>query len=301
MATVTTLNTAQMIVLPFATLVPVGIGTMGYFIWKRDKRRAVEESMTERMSIWFMASFAVVIGQAIFHVARNLMAYPDYRIGLVSYAVAFVVMMILSIHLEVLKITDDRDLLLNSRNEEADYVLMDHEAVQEEGANVNSSHVNLLRRRYIAALTYMVIIFQSSVDGFVLKYNPNIQDSWVQIGMFYVSKLLETIVVSTALIHAAIKARWYVIYMCQFTIAVGLSTLAAYDLVTPLLVVLIYEHPLFQIVLGISGGILLVLSYYFSHLEHRRDIVINSDAKPWLRSIAFSLAFSLSVLTGVFG
>jgi hypothetical protein len=38
-------------------------------------------------------------------------------------------------------------------------------------------------RRYVATLTYAVVVFQSAFDGLVLKYNPNAQDSAVQVTM----------------------------------------------------------------------------------------------------------------------
>jgi hypothetical protein len=133
----------------------------------------------------------------------------------------------------------------------------------------------------------------------VLKYNPNAMDSGVQVAMFYISKLLESIVVSTALIHACVRTKWYCLYMLNFTIAVGLSTLAAYEIVSPLVVILMFEHWTFQALLGASGGILLSLAFYYSHLESRRARIVKNS--PWLMSITFAVVFSASVLTGMFG
>jgi uncharacterized oligopeptide transporter (OPT) family protein len=84
MATITTLNFAERIVLPFAVFMPIIVGGCGYVIWKRDKRRG-DETMTARMSMWFFASFAAVIGQCIYHVIHNIMGaggVEDYRYAL---------------------------------------------------------------------------------------------------------------------------------------------------------------------------------------------------------------------------
>jgi hypothetical protein len=159
MATVTTLNFASRVLLPFSVLMPVAVGVAGYFIWKRDKRRG-DESMTERMAMWFFASFAAVVGQSLYHVMRNIMAgsiTEDYRIGMGAFGASFILFMCLSMHLDVLQITDDDDLLLNSRHEMADFVLMDNAAVAAVGPDVNDTKKNIYRRRYIAVLTYIVL------------------------------------------------------------------------------------------------------------------------------------------------
>jgi hypothetical protein len=300
MATITTLNFAERIVLPFSVFMPILVGGVGYVIWKRDKRRG-DESMTERMAMWFFASFAAIIGQCIYHVMRNVLGggLQDYRIGMGVLGATFIIFMCLSMHLDVLQITDDDDLLLNSRHEMADFVMMTNEAVAQVGPDINDTTKGIFKRRYIAALTYLVLVFQCSFDGLALKYNPNASDSGVQVAMFFLCKLLESIVVSTALIHSCVRTKWYCLYMLNFTIAIGLSTLAAYELISPLAVIVMFEHWGFQALLGASGGLLLSLAFYYSHLESRRARIVKKN--PWLMSITFSIVFSISVLTGIFG
>lgn len=299
MATISTLTFAEKVLLPFCTLVPIGTGIAGYFIWKRDKRRD-DEAMTERMAMWFVADCAIIVGLCVFHVIRNLMfSAADYRIGVGALGLSFIVFMCIAIHGGVLKFKDDADLLLNARHERSDFILLTNDAVAEHGPAINESKSIHLRRRYITALTYMMIVFQSGFDGLVLKYNPNAQNSPVQVSMFFLSKLLESIVVSSALIHAAVRTKWYVLYMFNFTVTVGLSTLAAYELVSPLVIAVVFEHWALQAALGASGGILLTLSYYYIHLESQRADYIKT--RPWISSITFALAFSATALTGMFG
>lgn len=94
----------------------------------------------------------------------------------------------------------------------------------------------------MAIAVYAVIVFQSAFDGLVLKYNPNGNDSGLQVGMFFGSKILETVVVVTALLHAPVSKRWYVAYMTSFTVTVGTSTLAAYEIVSPAVPIAIFER-----------------------------------------------------------
>ena len=128
------------------------------------------------------------------------------------------------------------------------------------------------------------------------------KDNGLQVAMFFVSKLLESIVLSTALIHAAVKAKWYVTYMIIFTCAVGGSTLAAYEFVPPDVPIAVFEHWLFQIALGASGGVLLLLSFYFAYLETRRvEVGFRGHKHNLLLNAVFAIAFAASVLTGLFG
>lgn len=301
MATISSLSFTEKVILPFCVLIPIVVGFLGYAIWKRDKH-SMEETMSRRMSMWFMASCAAMIGLSIFHVVRNLMAASDYRIGMTAMGITVIVCMCASMKLDILKITDDRDLLLNSKNEVADFVLLDNDNVETFGPELTETRGNIRRRYLVAALVYLVLVFQSAFDGLVLKYNPNAQNSGVQVAMFYLTKLPESVVVSTALIHAAVRTKWYVLYMCNFTMAVGLSTIAAYGTVNPLLIAAIYEHWAFQCILGGSGGLLLTLSYYFSHLESRRAAVVDQfGANVWANMAAFSVSFVLCCTTGMFG
>lgn len=120
--------------------------------------------------------------------------------------------------------------------------------------------------------------------------------------MFFVSKLLESIVLSTALIHAAVKAKWYATYMAIFTCTVGCSTLAAYEFFPPEIPIRVFESWLFQIALGASGGVLLLLSFYFAYLETRRvEVGFRGHKHNLLLNAVFATAFAASVLSGIFG
>jgi hypothetical protein len=120
--------------------------------------------------------------------------------------------------------------------------------------------------------------------------------------MFFVQKMLETVVIGSALVHACVSTRAYVIYMTLFTLSAGASTLAAYELVPSSVPVLFYENQAFQLVLGVSGGMLMFLAFYFWYIEARRmrDETVYTRS-PGLMIVAFSVAFALSTVTGFFG
>ena len=297
MATVSILNEIESVVLPFCTVIPILVGALGYWIWKRS----TDEKMGLRMSVWFMASSAIVFGLAVFHVIFNISGARDPRFGLAACGAMFCVCICIKLHFEMAWV-ENEDLLLNEHNETADYVMVTSEALAETTSDINNGQKNIRRRRFIAAITYLTIVFQSAFDGLVLKYNPNGNDSGVQVGMFFISKLLESVVISTALIHAVSKTRWYVLYMTNFTITVGLSTLAAYELVPPSVPITIFESWIFQIVLGGSAGILLFLGVYFLYLESRRaEVAQRSGKRNTVLGIAYAASFAASVLTGLFG
>lgn len=302
MATVSILSTAEAIVLPFCTLIPLITGFCGYRIWKQQQQRG-GSTITERMGIWFMASSAIMIGLALFHVIFNITATGthDPRIGLGAVAAAFCICMCAKMHFELAWVADE-DLLLDESNETADYLVVDSDTLRDVGPTITSAQQNTRRRRRIATVTYAVVVFQSAFDGLVLKYNPNANDSGLQIAMFFISKLLESIVVSTALIHAAVKTSHYIFCICSFTLTVGLSTLAAYEIFSPTVPITIFEHWFFQILLGASGGVLLVLSFYYALLETRRaEMTQRSSGSTAILNLTFAAAFTATVLTGLFG
>jgi len=296
MATISELNFVERVLLPFCTLVPVSVGLLGYWVWKRDKVRP-DERMSERLSYWFAANCAGMQGLALYHVLRNVMFAVDYRVGMTAFGAGFLFFATLALHLDVLQLDADSEILLTDDNEVGDVVALTPDSLEMLGPEQARVGRNVPRRRYIAFMTYFVIVAQSGFDGLVLKYNPNASGSALQVGMFFLSKGVESIVVSTALIHAGIRTRFYLWCMFNFTVTVALSTLSAYDLVPSAVVIGIFENPFFQMGLGASGGLLMCLSLYFLHLEGLRTAV----GKRWVTNLVFILTYSAAIVTGMFG
>jgi|WetSurMetagenome_2_1015567.scaffolds.fasta_scaffold00597_19 hypothetical protein len=180
MATISELTFAERVVLPFCTLVPITVAVFGYWVWKRDKANA-EERMSERLSYFFTANCAGMLGLAIYHVLRHVMFVVDYRIGMTAFGTSFLVFVTLAMQLDVLQLDADSEILLGPGNEVEDYVAVDAEALEELGTEQARVGRNVPRRKYIAVMTYLVIVFQSGFDGLVLKYNPNASSSALQV------------------------------------------------------------------------------------------------------------------------
>ena len=250
MATVSILDTAEMIVLPFCTFVPIGVGVGGYILWKRGL-------FANGMEIPLMASSGAMTGMALFHVLFTLTGGGSFdpRFGLSAMGAAFCLCVFLKVcvclarsgkflthqkntqlHFEFAWVENESMLVDTTTFEVTDALLVDTDSYALAAPDMAGNAHNLKRRRFIAIATYLVIVFQSAFDGLVLKYNPNANDSGLQVGMFFASKWLESFIVATALIHAPVGRRWYMFYMTSFTITVGSSTLAAYELVSANLV-----------------------------------------------------------------
>jgi len=299
MATVSELSFMERVLLPFCTLIPLAVGTLGFWVWKREKRTP-DERMSERMSLWFVANCASMLGLALFHVLRNVTAQGlvDDRLGMGAFGASFLFFVTLALQLDVLQMTEDNDLLLNDGNETGTYLELAPEDMRALGNAPALAERNIPRRRYIAFMTYGVLVFQSAFDGLVLKFNPNASDSAMQVSMFMLTKAIESVVISTALIHSGLRTCYYILYMCNFTATVALSTLSAYDIVDVSVVVSVFESWIFQLVLGASGGLLMCLGLYFLHLEGRsRDTL----TKRWAANLVFVLAFVAAAVTGLFG
>jgi len=123
MATISELTFVERVLLPFCTLIPLGVGTLGFWVWKREKRTPLER-MSERMSLWFVANCAAMLGLALFHVLRHVMAQGliDDRMGMGAFGASFLVFVTLGLQLDVLQMQEDNDLLLDGGNETGEFV-----------------------------------------------------------------------------------------------------------------------------------------------------------------------------------
>ena len=206
------------------------------------------------------------------------------------------------LHFEFAWVENESMLVDTTTLEVTDALLVDTDSYALAAPDMVGNAHNLKRRRFIAIATYLVIVFQSAFDGLVLKYNPNANDSGLQVGMFFASKWLESFIVATALIHAPVGRRWYMFYMTSFTITVGSSTLAAYELVSPAVPIAIFESIPFQLVLGASGGLLLFLSIYFLYIETRRaELVKHPTCWNFTLGGFYVMFFLVATVTGLFG
>jgi hypothetical protein len=181
MATVSELNTAERIVLPFAAVIPVAMGVIGYVIWKKDKRRQDGTSMTDKMRVFFVANSAALCSMTVFHVLHTLFSAYDYRWGMAAFALGLVVCVCLGIRFEALRIFEDNDILLNQHNETGEFMYMDGERTGELMPETNDAVKHDATRKIIAAATYVSLLVQSGFDGLILKYNPNAQSSALQV------------------------------------------------------------------------------------------------------------------------
>ncbi len=288
------LGLAEKIVLPFTAVVAFGVCVLGYWLWHFQRQH--RENITQRMSIWFTATSAALMGQVLFHSIPNA-TDGDYTLYIAFAAIGFIPLVCMEKFWSSLQFKDD-DILLNRWNELSDYTHMDSQEEEESGADIDDAATVNKRRRVIAVMTYIIILFQSSVDGLMLKYNPNGQEPGTQIGMFFLAKILESVIVSSAMIHAAPKIRYYWTFSLNFAIAVGLSTVAAYDLVDPLIIVMIVEHWIFKMVLGVSAGVLLWLSIRFHVLDPGTDL---STRRKLTLCGTYIAVMAMSYATGKFG
>lgn len=299
MATVSILDRTEMILLPFCTVIPAVSGILGYCAWKR------ELIAVANMSFLLLVSSGIMTGMALFHVLLTMASGGgtfDPRWGLSAMGTAFCLCIILKLHFEFAWVENEALLIDADTHEVADSLMMDSRSYSVVAPDMQNNEHNLRRRRFVAIAVYCVTVFQSAFDGLVLKYNPNGNDSGLQVGMFFLSKVLESIVVVTALLHAPVSRRWYAFYMTSFTVTVGTSTLAAYEIVSPAVPIAIFESVAFQLVLGASGGVLLFFSIYFLYIETRRaEVARRKTGWNLMLGASYMFAFTCAVVSGLFG
>lgn len=292
--TTSAFDLAEKIALPFTGALAFGISALGYYVWHFQRNHG--ENMTGRMAMWFKATSAALVGQALLHALPNS-TETDFTLFVLAFLLGFVPLVCMEMFWSSLQCNDD-DILLNRWNERTNYVVMDTDEVPRSGPDIQEAARINKRRRVIAVMTYLVVLFQSSVDGLFLKYNLNAEEPATQVAMFFLSKILEAVIISSAIILAAPKVRQYWLFSINFAVAVSLSTLAVYDFVDPIYIIQTVEHWAFKGVLGISAGVLMWLAMRFHVLDSGNP---ESTRRKVVLCITYVVIIVISYATGRFG
>jgi hypothetical protein len=289
MATTAVFTLAERIVMPFSAGIPVLMALMGAVVWRRLERQRV--SLTEKFGIIDTACSAVILGQFLFH-ALPMVITVDPTFGMVFVGLGVLPMVWLFIFWKALH--TDITILMNENAETADYVQMDTQDIPEVEERRSLAVPELKRRRVITVFIYLIFLLNTGLDGVFLVYNRSSRPSALLTGMFFLDKLLESVVMVNILLYARVRYRVYWMMMLNFIVAVGLSTLPVYNLVDPIIIVASVEHPAFRALLGVTGGILFAAWGNFQFVDLLKRV------SPFARAIVFTVFLILSAIAGSF-
>lgn len=300
----------QKAVLPLTVLIPI---IVGWVVWKWFKKKRGAggrgDDTIHRMALLDTGVCGLLFGQFLFHVVPRvaLTEYGNsgvntYAINLLYILIGFLPMVWLQKLWKVMAVNPNHDFrdtphsveiidLLDVDNGVSDFTVMSPDQVSTVEPGRYEARQEVKRRRLYVAIVYVIIFFQSVLDGVWMVYNQYEQDPRALVAVFYIDKLCESLIQASILTYALAPQRWYWLLICGFAfVGVGVST------IFPLLpfldaqfVASTVEHVALRFFLGLSGGILLWISVYLLFL----DAVRRSERG---KAIGLLFVFTVSIL-----
>jgi len=237
----------------------------------------LEESMAERMEYFYSAVAASILGQIIFGILPNMnQPYPIFA------GIGFYILLCIQMLSRVWRENDyvSTDLYDNEIRDFIDNDSMEIKTirVEEDLADENiakdrrriQNQVDEMQKRRVIAIVLLSCMFLiSPIEGlFLSEYG---KDETIKVVMYWVSKLLQTTIVSVAMIHALFHThecgKWpfYIIISIAWAIVCSLSSLPAilnFD-------GFVENIPAVMLFYSFATGVLLWKAVYFGGLNTR--------------------------------
>jgi len=162
--------------------------------------------------------------------------------------------------------------------------------IPEETRRVTLEMNELRKRRKIAALLTAMMLCTAIVEGFILARGET-----VIVVMFYIAKMLQTLALMVAFVHAFFHAMeqgsapWYFILSVTWCVTIGLSTLPA---------LLDFQGSAYAALpfYALAAGIILWVTQYFIFIDRTE----NNMRRTVARLVVFGVVFVFSWVTSFF-
>jgi hypothetical protein len=167
---------------------------------------------------------------------------------------------------------------------------------------LQDEYAELRKRRRIAFLTLVIMSIISIFEGFFLVYRVNSTPggTWTLFSFFYVNKLMETLIVNIAMLHALLqcesRTKPYWIWSGSWLIVCVLSTLPVLCGMTWESSYQMVNHLATSIFYAIAGGILFWISLYFTWIDKRKV----DRCETCSRLVVYGVTLVVSFLVGFF-
>lgn len=252
---------------PITTLVPLVVAAAA---WRLVRRGGGTKTFEQRLAPLSTLTSGILFGQFLFHVLPRvtLSVGDQYSLNTLFVLMGFLPMVWVFRLWRYCQINPYHEfsdeqaavdvIMLPDNRRSADYQVQQATEVQEiEPLKFTSLQVRS-RLRALSIVVYVVIFFQSFTDGIWVVFNRQAHKEAILLGVFWVDKLTESIVVTTMLHQGAFGPGVYWGLTTAFAVSVGLSTI--FPLIPFWDVNAVIHHGVFQVFLGISGGVLLWLA-----------------------------------------
>ena len=253
---------------PLSSLVPLLVGALTWRIVR--VRFQMERKFDERLAPLMTLTSGILFGQFLFHIIPRvtLSVGDQYSLNTLFILMGFLPMVWIMRLWKYGQI--NRSFDFTSDQATLDIIMADDDSGVSDFQSQQVSETTEIeprkfvtlqeksRRRAIAIIVYVVVLFQSFTDGIWVVYNRQVNTELILELVFWIDKLTESIVVVTVLHMCATGRLWYWLWVLLFAVSVGLSTI--FPLIPFWDVDTVIHHGVFQVLLGISGGVLFWLS-----------------------------------------
>lgn len=153
------------------------------------------------------------------------------------------------------------------------------------------------QRRRIAILTILIMYFMLLLEGlFLVQDNATAIHPWIVCVVFWIDKLVETLVIVVSLQHGYFSPLVKLIICSIWCLLCGLSTLPAVLDVDEVLVGAVATHAATSIFYALVGGLLWWVGSYYLYLDQH----YTNRSETIVRGVIFVLTGALSWTVGFF-
>lgn len=287
-------------------LVPVLVMSIAFLMYKRIKRlpNGENDSVASRLALFYKLTAGIIWGQFFFHSFINATTYGifGYRVRSLFFLLGYSVMYAYDLFNRISHSNPNfvgrsgtskgtEFTLRKHKQQDADYTMLSGNGDASILWDITEENLDLKKRRFIAHIYYVMITFNCMVDGLFLVYNGRVSLHIVDIILFSVIKVMESISLFTVLIHSRMYTRknfqkkWFYVLLFGWPFVVFSSIILVLCEVTSAQVQLWINHLALGIFYSISCGIMLWFSNYFQNIELE---------KPTRAQIRLSFLFFIS-------
>lgn len=290
---------------PLTALVPVLIGVAS---WRMVRaRKQTERKFDQRLAPLTTLTSGILFGQFLFHIIPRvtLSVGDEYALNTLFILMGFLPMVWIMRLYRYVQI--NRAFEFSADEASMDIMMAEDDSAIADFQSQRATETSEIeprkfvtiqeksRRRAIACIVYAVVLFQSFTDGIWVVFNQENHTEWILELVFWIDKVTESIVIVTVLHMGATSRLWYCLWVALFSLSVGLSTI--FPLIPFWDVDTVIHHGVFQVFLGISGGVMFWLS--IETLKH--DPLSRTDiGRVIVLLFLFTISMAVMWATGYF-
>jgi zinc transporter ZupT len=319
-AIATTFDIAQKVSLPFV-IIPCGLILLLAYKHGRARLRG-KETIDSRIINVYSAVAGGMLGIFFFHTLPNStiqVLTSNYSIMSVFIFLGFFTMLCIQ---KCARVTNENEYYTSptpaaqeirhvidaetvTQNDYYEASELDTPAFSVDMWELTDETKEIKRRKTVGFVFFLVLVFESILEGFFLVYNADIVLGGIPvlILMFYINRLIQTFILAIVMIHGMyhvngekIRSNMFFMMSLVWLTTCGISTVPVLIDMEKYTALLVLSNPWTSFIYATAGGILFWIALYFVWIDrkytNKRDTII--------RLILFAAVAMLTFMTGFF-